>query len=126
MTGESHGGDHMNSSGLGRLVVSAVVLGAALAAFTLLSGGSERGVVASGSQPALYSPGEESGEMSPAAVEQYWQNRLSYPTGHFNERWIAAAAKQSRRITAGIPAGYYRGRRAGGGRLTSALMGAKA
>src|SRR5437868_6116601 len=96
-------GEHMNSSRLGRLFASALVLGAVLAGFTLLSAGSDRGVVAARSRPALYSPGEESGEMSRTAVEQYWQARLTYPTGRFDQRWIADAAKQARRIKVGIP-----------------------
>ena len=58
----------------------------------------------------LASPGAatgEAGEMSRTEVEQFWQTRLTYPTGRFDQRWVAAAAKEMRRIKAGIPKGVY-------------------
>src|SRR6266498_2931499 len=57
---------------------------------------------------ALYSPGGEAGEVSLAKVEQYWQTRLTYPTGRFNQRWVTGAAKQAQRIKSGIPKGHYK------------------
>jgi hypothetical protein len=73
----------------------------------LLFGGSQHGMRASALHGALYSPGGEAGEASPAKVEQYWQTRLTYPTGRFNQRWIIAAAKQAKRVKPGIPKGHY-------------------
>ena len=32
--------------------------------------------------------GGEAGEASLTTVEQYWQTRLTYPTGRFNQRWV--------------------------------------
>ena len=44
----------------------------------------------------LATPGQvgEAGEASLTAVEQYWQTRLTYPTGRFNQNWVNAAARQ--------------------------------
>ena len=44
-------------------------------------------------------------------LEAYWNDRLTYPTGRFNQRWVIAAAKQAKRIKAGIPQGHYRASR---------------
>src|SRR4029450_5728547 len=38
-------------------------------------------------------------------LEQYWNDRLTYPTGRFNPRWLRAAAPQHARLPAGVPAG---------------------
>jgi hypothetical protein len=77
-------------------------------------------------QSALYSPGGQSGEpgeVSLTKVEQYWQSRLTYPTGHFNPRWAIAAAKQAKRIKAGIPTGHYKGWRNSGARSATGSHG---
>jgi hypothetical protein len=87
--------------------VPIIILGLAFA-FALLSGGSEKSVSASALQNALYSPGGEAGEVSRTQVEQYWQSRLTYPTGRFDQHWVADAAKQANRIKSGVPAGFYR------------------
>jgi len=100
-----------------RLLVVPIVTGLAVA-FALVFGGSQHSVQASTLQGALYSPGGEPGEVSLTKVEQYWQTRLTYPTGRFNQRWALSAVKQAKRIKSGIPAGHYRGRR-GSGRLGS-------
>jgi hypothetical protein len=109
----------MNARRSARLIgVPVIILGLAFA-FAFLSGGSEKRVPASALQNALYSPGGEAGEVSRTQVEQFWQTRLTYPTGRFDQHWVAAAAKQANRIKAGIPAGHYRPWR-GAGRASAA------
>src|SRR6266511_1880284 len=91
-----------------RLLAVALVTGAA-ATVALLLAGSQHGAGGSAAvQGALYSPGGEAGEVSLAKVEQYWQTRLTYPTGRFNQRWVTGAAKQAQRIKSGIPKGHYK------------------
>src|SRR6266496_3621910 len=80
-----------------RLLVVPIVTGLAVA-FALVFGGSQHSVQASTLQGALYSPGGEPGEVSLTKVEQYWQTRLTYPTGRFNQRWALSAVKQAKRI----------------------------
>jgi len=41
-------------------------------------------------------------------LEQYWQDRLTYPTGRFDPAWVRAAAAQHARMASGIPAGAFR------------------
>src|SRR6266536_6214606 len=100
---------------VGAVVLSAVVVTAA----GLVLDRPTHSDGASALQAALYSPGgSEPGEVSLTKVEQYWQSRLTYPTGRFDQRWALSAVKQAKRIKSGIPAGHYRGRR-GSGRLGS-------
>src|ERR1017187_9965214 len=40
-------------------------------------------------------------------LEQYWSDRLTYPTGNFNPAWVRQAAAQHERIPRGIPAGNF-------------------
>src|SRR6266446_244637 len=42
-----------------------------------------------------------------AELEQYWQDRLTYPTGRFDPAWLRAAAAQHARMTSGVPAGQH-------------------
>jgi hypothetical protein len=57
-------------------------------------------------------PGGEAG-----ATEQYWNDRVTYPTGRFNARWLRHAAAQDKKIKRGVPRGRYAyaafGKRAG-------------
>jgi hypothetical protein len=61
------------------------------------------------SQPARYMPVPGQRPETEAAdlgrLEQYWNDRLTYPTGRFNPRWLRAAAAQHARLPMGIPAG---------------------
>src|SRR5262250_574898 len=63
------------------------------------------------SQPARYMPVPGSSIQGEAArlaeLEQYWQDRLTFPTGRFDPAWVRAAAAQHARIARGIPAGSY-------------------
>jgi hypothetical protein len=40
-------------------------------------------------------------------LEQYWSDRLTYPTGNFNPAWVRQAAAQHARMPRGIPAGSF-------------------
>ena len=40
-----------------------------------------------------------------AELEQYWPDRLTYPTGRFDPAWLRAAAAQHARMRIGVPAG---------------------
>src|SRR6266513_661427 len=63
------------------------------------------------SEPARYMPvpGASSGEEARglAELEQYWHNRLTFPTGRFDPAWVRAAAAQHARMTSGVPAGQH-------------------
>lgn len=62
-------------------------------------------------QPERYMPvpGANSGDESSrlAELEQYWHDRLTFPTGRFNPAWVRAAAAQHSRMATGVPAGFY-------------------
>src|SRR6266581_5190248 len=42
-----------------------------------------------------------------AELEQYWHNRLTFPTGRFDPAWLRAAAAQHARMATGVPAGQH-------------------
>src|SRR6266446_4875830 len=42
-----------------------------------------------------------------AELEQYWQDRLTYPTGRFDPAWVRTAAAQHARMASGVPAGHH-------------------
>src|SRR6266516_1911855 len=58
-----------------------------------------------------YMPVPGTGSQSEAAglaqLEQYWHDRLTYPTGRFDPAWVRAAAAQHARMTSGVPAGQH-------------------
>ena len=63
-------------------------------------------------QPARYMPvpgasprGEEAAGL--AQLEQYWFDRLTFPTGRFNPAWVRAAARQHARMPSGVPFGQH-------------------
>lgn len=63
--------------------------------------------------PANSSPGL-SGELAKEAYDgAYWSERASYPTGHFNPRWLVDAAEQATQISQSLPAGIELQRSAG-------------
>ena len=85
-----------------RIVSIIVVCAAALAAFVL---GSQHWTGASPSAtPPHYLPvpGGERGEHF-AAMDAYWNDRLTYPTGRFNPAWLRQAARQDKRIVSRVP-----------------------
>lgn len=48
-------------------------------------------------------PENEASELG--QLEQYWNDRLTYPTGRFDPSWVRAAAAQHARLARGVPAG---------------------
>jgi hypothetical protein len=46
-------------------------------------------------------PQEETAALS--RLEQFWFDRLTFPTGHFNPAWVRAAAAQHDRMPTGVP-----------------------
>ena len=69
-----------------------------------------RAIAQNGQAPNLnvIEPGEKPGGESTMlqSMDQYWQTRISYPTGRFDFRWLAQAAKQDHaNVHAGVPAG---------------------
>ena len=42
-----------------------------------------------------------------AQLEQYWHDRLTFPTGRFDPAWVRAAAAQHARMATGVPAGQH-------------------
>src|SRR5213080_4541947 len=64
----------------------------------------------SGPERYMPVPGSDTrGEASGLAeLEQYWYNRLTFPTGRFDPAWLRAAAAQHARMTSGVPAGQHR------------------
>ena len=63
------------------------------------------------SEPPRYMPvpgGNLQGEAAGLAqLEQYWHDRLTFPTGRFDPAWLRAAAAQHARMTSGVPAGQH-------------------
>jgi hypothetical protein len=96
-----------------RQLVPAAVVGALAVAVVALvvatSGGHSTQAASSLAAPAYVPiPGSEEGEQF-AAMDTYWNDRLTYPTGHFNPAWLRAAKRQDERIanrrpsTPGVP-----------------------
>jgi hypothetical protein len=91
-----------------------VVLGLTLAIFAardgvLLSRKSPSRTVLAAAQPARYMPvpGRDAREEASglARLEQYWNDRLTFPTGRFNPAWVRAAAREHARMPRGVPFG---------------------
>src|SRR6266481_9655269 len=62
-------------------------------------------------EPDRYMPVPGTSSESEAArleqLEQYWHDRLTFPTGRFDPAWVRAAAAQHARMTSGVPAGQF-------------------
>src|SRR6266850_7557648 len=60
-------------------------------------------------RPARYMPVPGNRPETEAAdlgrLERFWNDRLTYPTGRFDPRWLRAAAAQHARLPIGVPAG---------------------
>ena len=50
-------------------------------------------------------PQEESAALG--RLEQFWFDRLTFPTGRFNPAWVRAAAAQHDRMQSGVPFGQH-------------------
>src|SRR6267143_1065244 len=82
------------------------LFGVALAIFA-----AREAAVRPASEPERYMPVPGAGSHSEAdglaELEQYWHNRLTFPTGRFHPAWVRAAAAQHARMTSGVPAGPH-------------------
>jgi hypothetical protein len=60
-------------------------------------------------RPAPYMPAPGQRPDTEAAdlgrLEQFWNDRLTYPTGRFDPKWLRVAAAQHARLPQGVPAG---------------------
>jgi hypothetical protein len=63
------------------------------------------------SEPERYMPVPGAKGQSEAAglaqLEQYWHDRLTFPTGRFDPAWVRAAVAQHERMTTGVPTGQH-------------------
>lgn len=63
------------------------------------------------SEPERYMPVPGNSSREEAAglsqLEQYWHDRLTFPTGRFDPAWVRAAATQHARMATGVPAGQH-------------------
>src|SRR6059058_5802875 len=84
-----------------------LTLGLSGVALAILAG--KDGALRRPSGPERYMPvpgSDTRGEASGLAeLEQYWHNRLTFPTGRFDPAWLRAAAAQHARMSVGVPAG---------------------
>src|SRR5436190_1832397 len=87
----------------------ALALGLSGIALAIFSG--KEGAVPRTSQPERYMPVPGARPQSEVAglarLEQYWHDRLTFPTGRFDPAWMRAAATQHARMTSGVPAGQH-------------------
>src|SRR5436190_23541985 len=89
----------MSRQRIGLVIVFGAVLVAALVA------GSVHWTRAHASAaPAKFMPAPE-GTENLSTLEAYWNNRITYPTGHFNPAWLRAAARHAARIPSRMPHG---------------------
>ena len=69
------------------------------------------GAVRPASEPERYMPVPGAKGQSEAAgleqLEQYWHDRLTFPTGRFDPAWVRAAVAQHERMATGVPAGQH-------------------
>jgi len=89
----------MSRKRIGLVVVFAVALFAAL-----ITGSLHWTRGHSAAAPAKFAPIPEGTERV-NTLETYWNNRITYPTGHFNPAWLRAAAREAARIPSRVPAG---------------------
>ena len=50
-------------------------------------------------------PQEESSDLN--RLEQYWNDRVTYPTGSFDPAWVRQAADQDALVSRSVPAGLF-------------------
>jgi len=100
---QSHGGFFNLRALLG---LTLVLSGVALA---ILAG--KDGALRQPSQPERYMPVPGGNSRDEAVglqeLEQYWRDRVTFPTGRFDPAWLRAAAAQHARMAVGVPAGQH-------------------
>jgi hypothetical protein len=85
--------------------VSLCFLGMALAVFAVKHQGDQQIEPMRYMPTASDSPENEARDLN--RLEQYWSDRLTYPTGKFDPAWIRQAAVQHSRMPAGVPKGNF-------------------
>src|SRR5205085_743566 len=50
-------------------------------------------------------PQKEAADLN--SLEQYWSDRVTYPTGNFDPAWVRQAADQDALVLRGVPAGHF-------------------
>src|SRR5512132_4437169 len=89
-----------------RRIVSTIVVGVLALGAIVLGGWQARADsnAAPSAAPHYLPPGGEVGKGEQfAAMDTYWNDRLTYPTGHFNPAWLRAAKRQDARIASRTP-----------------------
>ena len=89
-----------------RRFVSTIVVGVLALSALVLGGWQARAHshAAPSAAPHYLPPGGEVGKGEQfAAMDKYWNDRLTYPTGHFNPAWLRAAKRQDARIASRRP-----------------------
>jgi hypothetical protein len=88
------------------LGVSVGFLGVALGIFAVRPSAEQRAPAALRYMPVpADNPQEEAAGLS--RLEQFWFDRLTFPTGRFNPAWVRAAAAQHDRMQSGVPFGQH-------------------
>ena len=59
------------------------------------------------SSPARYTATPDGEADSVGQLEKYWNDRITYPTGHFNPAWLRQAAAEADAIPSRMPKGTY-------------------
>jgi hypothetical protein len=68
------------------------------------------GAISHASAEAEFSEGEaETDGARLLQAEDYWNSRLTYPTGKFDPSWVRQAAKQDKQVPRGVPKGKKKG-----------------
>ncbi|PZR96736.1 MAG: hypothetical protein DLM69_10435, partial [Candidatus Chloroheliales bacterium] len=94
-------------------VLGALLVSAGLSFYGNLTGSSSSKPVAlvSGDKDApakdVIQPGENPADEGNHlnSIEDYWNSRVTYPTGQFNHAWVEQAAVQDSQIARAVPAG---------------------
>ena len=83
-------------------VVGLIVVGVAAVVLAVPGHHSSRATAPPSGAAYMPVPGSGEGEQF-GAMDTYWNDRLTYPTGHFNPAWLRAAKAQDARIASRRP-----------------------
>src|SRR5262245_20966060 len=83
-------------------VVGLIAVGVAAVVLAVPGHRSSKGVASPSAAPYAAVPGNAEHEQF-GAMDTYWNDRLTYPTGHFNPAWLRSAARQDARIASRRP-----------------------
>ena len=83
-------------------VVGLIAVGVAAVVLAVPGHRSSKSVASPSAAPYAPVPGNAEHEQF-GAMDTYWNDRLTYPTGHFNPAWLRAAKRQDARIATRRP-----------------------